>query len=93
VPGDHGLDGGRAALEGDDHEIVELERLPELDSDGVVPRPGEAMVYLPGLALIRSTSSFTDLAGMSGWTSSACGAAPALVIGMKSLSGSYGTLA
>src|SRR4029079_1334954 len=32
----------------------------------VVPIPGEAKVYLPGLALSSSTSSFTDFAGMLG---------------------------
>src|SRR5262249_49962747 len=55
-----------------------------IESDGVVPRPGDAMVYLPGLPLIRSTSSCTDFAGTSGWTSSACVAAPALAVGRKS---------
>src|SRR6266550_4698546 len=39
-----------------------------LERCGVVPIPGEAKVYFPGLALMSSTSSFTDLAGMLGCT-------------------------
>ena len=50
--------------------------------------PGEAKVYLPGLALSRSTSSITDFAGMLGLTNSPLGDAPAMVTGVKSLSGS-----
>ena len=61
-----------------------------LDRCGVVPTPGEAKVYLPGLACRSSTSSFTDLAGMSGCTNSPFGEPAALVTGAKSLSGSKG---
>ena len=63
-----------------------------IERDGVVPVPGEAMLYFVGSALMRSTSSFTVRAGTSGLAISAWVAAAALVIGTKSLSGSYGTL-
>jgi hypothetical protein len=59
-----------------------------IDSDGVVPAPGEATLSLPGCALIASISSLIVLAGKFGFTSQAFGVAPALVTGMKSLSGS-----
>src|SRR5215813_1354350 len=59
-----------------------------LERCGVVPIPGEAKVYFPGLALISSTNSFTDLAGMLGFTNRPLGEPAALVTGAKSLSGS-----
>src|SRR6516162_7546892 len=59
-----------------------------LERCGVVPIPGEAKVYFPGLALMSSTSSFTDLAGMPGCTNRPLGDPAALVTGTKSLSGS-----
>ena len=59
-----------------------------IESDGVVPVPGEATLYFAGSALIASTSSCTVRAGTEGCAISACVAAPALVIGTKSLSGS-----
>src|SRR5580704_3248624 len=59
-------------------------------SDGVVPLPGDATLYLPGLACIRSSSSFIVLAGKSALTSQEFGEAPTLVTGMKSLSTSNG---
>src|SRR5262249_18107899 len=59
-----------------------------LERCGVVPIPGEAKVYFPGLALMSSTSSFTDLAGMLGCTNRPLGDPAALVTGAKSLSGS-----
>ena len=57
-------------------------------SCGVVPMPGLAMGYLPGLALIRSTSSFTVLTGSSGLTTRIFGEAAASVTGSKSLKAS-----
>src|SRR5215831_8342216 len=57
-----------------------------LDRCGVVPMPGEAKVYLPGLDLSSSTSSFTDFDGMTeGLTNSPLGEPAALVTGAKSL--------
>src|SRR6266478_1418170 len=58
---------------------------------GVVPMPVWAKLYLPGLALIRSTNSLTVLAGTEGWVRRQFGASAATVKGAKSLSGSYGT--
>src|SRR5215467_3808599 len=55
-------------------------------NDGVVPAPGEATLYLPGLAFINSINSFIVLAGNSELTSHEFGEAPALVTGMKSFS-------
>jgi len=59
---------------------------------GVVPMPGDAMLNRAGSALMSATSSCTLRAGTDGWAMSAFGAPAALVIGTKSLSGSYGTL-
>jgi len=59
-----------------------------LERCGVVPMPGEAKVYLPGLARMSSTSSFTDRAGMSGCTNNPLGEPAALVTGAKSFSAS-----
>src|SRR5262249_41102434 len=59
-------------------------------NDGVVPAPGEATLYLPGLAFINSINSFIVLAGNSELTSQEFGDAPSLVTGMKSFSMSNG---
>jgi len=59
-------------------------------SDGVVPAPGDATLYLPGLALSKSISSFIVLAGNAELTSHEFGEAPTFVTGMKSLSTSNG---
>ena len=59
-----------------------------IDKCGVVPAPGEAMLYFAGSALMRSTSSLTLRAGTAGLAISAWVAAAALVMGTKSLSGS-----
>ena len=63
-------------------------RNSSIDSDGVVPAPGEATEYFVGLALMSATSSFTSRAATEGCAINAWVAAAALVIGMKSLSGS-----
>src|SRR5438445_528898 len=63
-----------------------------IDSDGVVPAPGEPTLYLPGSFFIRSISSFMSLAGKSGWTSHEFGEPPALVTGIRSFSTSNGIL-
>src|ERR1700730_18145545 len=44
------------------------------DSEGVVPFPAEAKLYLPGLALMSATSSWTLFAGSDGLTTSTFGA-------------------
>jgi hypothetical protein len=58
-------------------------------SDGV-PAPGDATLYLPGLAFIKSIKSIIVLARNSGLTCQEFGEAPALVTGMKSFSTSNG---
>src|SRR4029079_3108958 len=63
-----------------------------IDSDGVVPVPGEPTLYLPGSFFIRSTSSFMFLAGKLGLTSQEFGEPPALVTGIRSFSTSNGIL-
>ncbi len=63
-----------------------------IDSDGVVPAPGEPTLYLPGSFLISSTSSFMFLAGKLGLTSHEFGEPPALVTGIRSFSTSNGIL-
>ena len=55
--------------------------------------PGAAKLYLPGFALMRADSSLTVLAGTSGCTVRTLGDTAILLIGAKSLIGSYGTLA
>src|SRR5262245_11645397 len=55
--------------------------------DGV-PVPGEAKLYLPGLALITVISSRTVCAGTDGWTASTVVVETASVTGSKSLIGS-----
>src|SRR6185312_1794023 len=59
-----------------------------IDSDGVVPAPGDAIEYFVGSAVMAATSSFTSRAATDGCAISAWVAAAALVIGTKSLSGS-----
>ena len=53
-----------------------------------MPVPGEAKLYLPGLARISSTSSLTVCAGIDGLTASTTGVAAASVTASKSFSGS-----
>jgi hypothetical protein len=55
---------------------------------GVLPAPGAAKVYLPGLALISSISSLIVLAGTDGVTEITLGETATIVIGAKSLTGS-----
>src|SRR6185503_11587814 len=55
------------------------------DKCGVVPRPAEAKLYLPGLALRNAASSMTVFAGIDGWTLSRFGDTAASVTGAKSL--------
>src|SRR5215470_13184820 len=50
-----------------------------------VPVPGEAKLYLPGLTLIRATSSLAVLTGSDGLTESTSGEVTASVTGSKSL--------
>src|SRR5215831_8979232 len=61
-----------------------------IDSDGVVPVPGEATLSLPGLAFIKSINSFIVLAGKSRFTIQEFGEIPALVTGMRSFFRSKG---
>jgi hypothetical protein len=53
-----------------------------------VPAPAEPKLYLPGLALMSSTSSLTVLAGTAGLTVSTVVDAMASVTGLKSLTAS-----
>src|SRR4029077_9429739 len=57
-------------------------------SCGGVPVPGEAKLYLPGVALISATSSLTDVAGTDGCTASTTAWSVAIVTPWKSLTGS-----
>ena len=57
-----------------------------IDSDGVVPVPGEPTLCLPGSRLMRSIRSFMVFAGKLALTTHEFGVPPALVTGMKSLS-------
>src|SRR5215475_2949143 len=50
-----------------------------------VPVPGDAKLYLPGLALIRATKSLTVSTGSDGLTESTSGEVTAIVTGSKSL--------
>src|SRR6516164_4733084 len=61
-----------------------------IDSDGVVPVPGEATLSLPGLAFIKSINSSIVLAGKLRFTGQEFGEAPALITGMKSFFTSKG---
>src|SRR5262249_24514176 len=61
-----------------------------IESEGVVPAPGEPTLYLPGSRLIRSISSLIVFTGKSALTTHEFGEAPALVTGMKSWATSYG---
>jgi hypothetical protein len=63
-----------------------------IDSDGVVPAPGEPTLYLPGFFFISSIISGMVLAGKSGLTSQEFGEPPALVTGSRSFSTSNGIL-
>src|SRR3954467_13607145 len=60
---------------------------------GVEPTPGPAKLYLPGLFRMSCTSSGSDLAGTDGLTTTTFGDAATSVTAVKSLTGSYGTLA
>ncbi|MCY1221688.1 hypothetical protein D9M72_337550 [compost metagenome] len=53
------------------------------------PAPGEAKLYLPGLALASAMNSCMVLAGTLGCTANTLGIATTLVTGAKSLIGSY----
>ena len=57
------------------------------------PVPGEAKVYLPGLALASATNSCMVLAGTLGCTTKTLGTLITLVMGAKSFTASYGSLA
>jgi hypothetical protein len=57
-----------------------------------VPFPEVEYVYLPGLALSSATSWLTLVAGMDGLITSMLGWVASIVIGSKSLIGSYGSL-
>ena len=59
----------------------------------VLPVPADAKVSWPGLALASATSSFTLFAGNEGVTASRLTAMPSGVMGLKSRTGSYGSLA
>ena len=63
-----------------------------LTGAAVVPLPGEATLYLPGLAFNSATRSCIVWAGKSLLTSHEFGVPPILLIGMKSLPMSYGTV-
>src|SRR5262249_40410102 len=63
-----------------------------IESEGVVPVPGEATLYLPGSFLMMSIRAVIVDAGKSGLTCQELGVAPAFVTGTKSLSMSKGTL-
>src|SRR5262245_14873395 len=56
-----------------------------IDSDGVVPVPGDPTLCLPGSRLIRSINSFIVCTGKFELTTHEFGVAPALVTGMKVL--------
>src|SRR5262245_35990103 len=56
----------------------------------VVPTPGCAILYLPGLERRNAISSLTVVAGIDGLTTSTFGDAAARVTGAKSLVGLYG---
>ena len=58
-----------------------------------MPRPPEAKLYLPGLALMTAISSRASVAGTEGFTTKTKWETPNSVTGAKSLMGSYGTLA
>ena len=53
----------------------------------VVPAPGEAILYLPGLALMSATNSLTVFAGTEGLTESTVAELTASVTAAKSLTG------
>ena len=55
---------------------------------GVLPTPGAAKLYLPGLALMTSISSLMLLAGTEGCTLTTLGETATMVIGAKSFTGS-----
>src|SRR5262249_669505 len=63
-----------------------------IESEGVVPVPGEATLYLPGSFLMMSISAVIVAAGKAGLTCQELGVAAGLVTGNKSLSMSKGTL-
>lgn len=52
------------------------------------PVPGEAKLYLPGLALARAMNSFMVLAGTLALITNTLGTDITLVMGAKSLTGS-----
>jgi hypothetical protein len=62
------------------------------DRCGVLPTPGAAKLYLPGLARITAINSCMVLAGTDGCTLTTLGETATMLMGAKSLIGSYGTL-
>src|SRR5262249_19200552 len=54
-----------------------------IDSDGIVPVPGEATLSLPGLAFIKSINSSIVLAGNVGFTRQGLGGGPRFKTGDK----------
>ncbi len=61
------------------------------DKCGAVPVPAEAKFNWPGRLFARAMSSFTDLAGTDGCTTSTLGAAVVSAIGAKSRTKSNGS--
>ena len=57
----------------------------------IVPLPDDANGICPGFALPSAISSFTDFTGSEGCTTSINGLAATSVIGVKSLTVSYGS--
>ena len=57
----------------------------------MLPLPADPRFSVPGLAFIRSISSFVVLAGTDGLTTSTSGTVPITVIGVMSFSESNGT--
>jgi hypothetical protein len=53
------------------------------------PLPKEAMLSVPGFALARAISSFTELAGTEGWTMTDMGSTASMAMGVTSLIGSH----
>ena len=63
------------------------------DRCGLVPRPAEPKVMVPGFALASAMNSFTVFAGTDGCTVRMFGDSTTSEIGAKSRSASYGSFA